>query len=153
LENGCWEWQGSRVGVKKGKEAKIGTGHGNFHFEGRNVYAHRFAWEALGGNAPADIKCVCHKCDNPKCVNPEHMFLGSKAENNHDMKAKGRSKGAVGVANKLSKLNDDKVRLIRQLWEMSPPSRPTHAELAEMFHVDRSVICEVINRKIWKHVV
>ena len=78
-ENGCLEYQGAR----------LSTGYGYIKKDGRMRLAHRVVWELENGPIPQDI-FVLHKCDNPPCCNPDHLFLGDQTANLHDMTAKGR---------------------------------------------------------------
>ena len=78
-ENGCWNWT-------KGLTQR---GYGKLSFAGKDVTAHRISWLKYKGPIP-DGMLVCHHCDNCKCVNPDHLFIGNSMENNHDMMRKGR---------------------------------------------------------------
>lgn len=79
----CWTWTAARLPF----------GYGEFRLDGRPVRAHRLAWEWEHGPIPPGL-CVLHRCDRPECVRPSHLWLGTKAENTADMKAKGRGRFA-----------------------------------------------------------
>ena len=130
----CWEWMASRNEHGYGKFAKSGSW----------VFAHRFAFELLVGPIP-DGKCVCHKCDNPACVNPEHLFLGSHAENMRDMAQKGRAISRPGERNPRAILDEDAVRLIRQ-------SELSSRELGSVFGVKPVTIYKARRGENWKSV-
>lgn len=77
---GCWEWQGARHP----------HGYGQVRIAGICVFAHRYSWQLANGPIPGGLN-VCHHCDNPKCVRPDHLFLGTQRDNLQDMAGKGRA--------------------------------------------------------------
>lgn len=128
--NTCWSWTGytSRAG------------YGLYH----RTTAHRFAWIATRGTIPTDVN-VCHTCDNRRCVNPDHLFLGSQLENMRDCVDKGRMRR--GERHGQSVLTEHHVRSIRKLYE----GRTRKADLARMFGVSFMTITSIVRRKTWAH--
>lgn len=131
----CWEWLA----------AKLPNGYGGIQVNGAKVGAHRVSYELNIGEIPEGL-CVLHACDNPGCVNPAHLWLGTNADNSADMVAKGRSARLKGEKHGNNKLTGDQVLEIRRLY-------PEHTmkELAAMFGVSGALVCRIVNRKIWKH--
>jgi hypothetical protein len=135
----CWDWT-----------AFIGwDGYGYFRPQHicKTQKAHRISYELTFGKIPDKI-CVLHRCDNRKCVNPNHLFLGTKQDNTSDMRNKGRGWNPVGVEVKCAKLDENKVRVIRDLFR----DGKYQTEIAKLFGVDSSTISTIVNRKSWKHV-
>jgi hypothetical protein len=136
----CWLWLGG----------KAHRGHGRVKWGGRFRPAHRIAYELLVGPVPEGL-CVLHNCpggDNPACVRPSHLWLGSKTDNNRDRDAKGRTAHQKGSAHGLSKLTEDDVRLIRQ----RRADGATLTAIAAEFGVIFQNISLIVNRKAWRHV-
>lgn len=127
----CWLWKGSR----------FWSGYGAFELNGKVQRAHRVAWELTFGSIPDELQ-VLHYCDNPPCVNPEHLWLGTKADNSADMAKKDRV--AYGEAQGSSKLKATEVVRIRKLAG-SMAQRP----LARLFGVNQSQVCRIIQREQW----
>lgn len=96
-EDGCWNWSGSYRGE---------NGYGGFWLAGKTLFAHRYSYSVFNGEIP-DGMSVLHKCDNPRCVNPDHLFIGTIADNVHDMHSKGRAPCQKGSNNPMSKLNEE----------------------------------------------
>lgn len=137
----CWEWTGYRSPL----------GYGRFNLTGtKPVLAHRFAWELQHGPIP-DGLVVCHHCDNPRCVRPDHLFLGTQRDNLLDMGRKGRRRGTFssartsGEANRAAKLTVEEVRRIRDLAPMLP-----HIEIAAMFNICKTHVSKIVRRRTWK---
>lgn len=132
----CWIWAANRTS----------DGYGSFSLRGRQVGAHRVAFVfASGAEIPKGL-CVCHRCDNPACVNPEHLFLGSHAENMRDASRKNRMH--PGERNPISKLNSEIVREMRRRWVGGETARSLAAE----FGVHHSVVQSAVSGKSWAHV-
>jgi hypothetical protein len=147
----CWTWLRGRTH----------DGYGIFKVGTTAIIASRVAWMIARGPVP-DGLVVCHTCDNRLCVNVEHMFVGTRADNNNDRHAKGRSaRGessgpkrhpetiARGVRKALAKLDDDKVRIMRAMRR----NGVTVAEIARTFGVARSAASVAVNGKTWRHVI
>lgn len=111
----------------------------------RMALAHRVAWEQVNGEIPLGM-FVCHTCDNRACINVNHLFLGTHAENMHDMKAKGRS--LRGSKHNLAKLTEEMVMDIRRKLSNGAPGNVMAAE----YGVSNTTISLIKNRKIWTHI-
>lgn len=102
----CWEWQGSRQHY----------GHGLMSVKGKHLKTHRISYELHVGPIPVGL-CVRHKCDNPPCVNPDHLEVGTLADNNRDRDLRGRHVKLENEAHGMHKLTDRQVATIRRLAE------------------------------------
>lgn len=147
----CWLWTGARC---QGK-----WGYGRLDVGGSQVRAHRLSWTLYLGPIP-DGAQVLHSCDNPPCVNPSHLFLGTHADNMADMVAKGRQatgdrngsrlhpeRVARGGRQGASKLNDESVMDIRRLASTGV----AQDVLAAVYQVTRANILAILKRKTWSH--
>lgn len=135
-EDGCWEWTGFLMN----------TGYGGFHsVHGELVLSHRQSWILTNGDIPEGMK-VLHRCDNRKCVNPTHLFLGTDSDNVADMVAKNRQ--ARGETQGHAKLTTAQVLQIRHYYKCGNSQKV----IAQLFDVDKATIGEIVRREIWKHV-
>lgn len=128
----CWGW---KRGVTK-------DGYGVFHFGNSSIRAHRFSYQQHNGSI-GEYECVCHSCDNPRCVNPSHLWLGTRAENNADKEAKGRSvhpKQGFGESNSYASLTTPEVMAARVMTRNGMPQ----SRVASFLGVSAATICMIV---------
>lgn len=141
-ETGCWEWQASKTPL----------GYGQMRFQGTRRLSHRVAWILFRGPIPTDENAyetmgVLHSCDNPACVNPEHLFLGNQQANALDAVSKNRwgKRGMTGESHGRAVVTEEQVRAIRA-------SSASPAELAIQFGLSKGAIQHILKRRSWKHI-
>ena len=135
--DGCWLWTGARCPKGYGS---IGLGG----YKGGHIKAHRLSWQIKNGPIPEGM-CVLHRCDVPSCVNPEHLFLGTVAENNRDRERKGRSAPVQLERHPNTKLTNAQVlEIYRRSHEGS-----ALVVLATEYGVSASVIGEIKQGRSW----
>lgn len=131
---GCWLWTGN----------KFNTGYGCVSRDRTSMLAHRVSWTEANGPIPPDAQ-VCHRCDTPLCVNPEHLFLGTRQDNMDDMVRKNRSQ--FGSAKTCAKLTEETVPEF--LAECARTSVP---KAARKFGLCKSAGYKVVNGESWVRV-
>ena len=126
-------------------------GYSRFSFKGRLELAHRVMYAVWRGLRMSDIKdkVVRHTCDNPPCVHPDHLVVGTQADNVRDMLDRGRGVQPKGSEHGMSKLTEAKVRLIRAEYNGKHGQK---TQLARKYGVNVSQIANVVNRITWRHV-
>ncbi len=134
--SGCWLWDG----------LANSRGYGRIGVNGQDQRAHRVSYEMHCGPIP-DGHMVCHRCDVPACVNPDHLFLGSAADNHSDMRRKGR--GGFGERHGRAKLSEADVITIAA---MLADGSLSHAEIARRHGLSRGRISDIASGKTWRHV-
>ena len=135
-DDGCWEWAGYRDEF----------GYGRLKYAGRSWGAHRLSWTLTHGPIPQGLHML-HRCDNPPCVRPDHLFVGTAKDNIHDAAHKGRWHLPTNSVNP-TRLDADKVRAIRQLAQtgMGNPA------IAARYGVSRRMVYGILAGETWKGV-
>lgn len=135
-DDACWIFTG----------AKYSWGHGVIGSPEGHTGAHRISWIEANGEIPEGLH-VCHRCDNPSCVRPSHLFLGTHQDNMTDMKLKGRAH--LGEAHGIAKLTNEKVLQIRSKYASGNISQKN---LAKEFGVHVMTVNSIVHRRSWKHI-
>lgn len=134
-ETGCWNWTGN-INC---------NGYGRLQYNGNRVLAHRVSYQIYKGTLPAEL-VVCHTCDNPKFVNPKHLFAGTQTDNMGDCSRKRRH--TFGEKTKHAVLTNDDVLTIRKLYDSCQKSQQ---DLADEYGVSRGHIGLITQRKRWTY--
>jgi hypothetical protein len=135
-DNGCWIWVG----------AKSGSGYGKVFFTRKEyILAHRLSYQLFIGEIPKGL-FICHKCDTPACVNPDHLFAGTAADNVADKVSKGRQ--GMGEKIKQSKLKPENIIAIRAEYKSGEMQR----HIAKRHGVHFATNSDIITGKTWKHI-
>ena len=139
----CWTWLGATL--PGWKACLDGLGHGRASYRGKLIPAHRLALILTGISVPKGA-FVCHKCNNPRCVRPDHLYVGDAQSNAKDTLTSGRT--PLGEARPQAKLTDEWVLQIRDLYASGTDTKL----LAEAYGVGRGVVEDVASGKTWKHI-
>lgn len=134
----CWPWTGA-LSTK--------SGYGRICVDGRVVNAHRVAWALTHGPIPEGMD-VLHRCDNPPCVSPDHLFLGTHADNMRDRKQKGRNPNVIGIRNPKARLTEADVLAIR---ERRRNGDHRVEATAEQYGISVANYWAIVYRRSWKH--
>ncbi len=135
----CWVWTAAKT---RGYGAIAGIKSDGV------LQAHRVSYAFTHGKIPLGL-IICHKCDNPPCVNPKHLYAGTDADNMRDSMARGRQRAVHGEQHPHAKLTDSQIIEIRNLTASGMTNRAT----AKLFNVGFSAIARIRERKNWKHVL
>lgn len=142
----CWEWQGAR----------FPSGYGFIHAGAlytsnkRFVKAHRLSWEIHNGPLPPGAN-VLHHCDNPPCVNPAHLYMGTRADNARDrgQRMRGREHRQRGESNRNARLTEADVRAI--IAELQKLPRRSQTSIAAQFGIKQAQVSRIMRRENWTH--
>lgn len=134
MSGDCWVWTGHRTS----------NGYGRITVLGKVRLSHRVSWAVHHGPVSDGMR-VLHRCDNPPCINPAHLFLGTSADNNADMRAKGRDAVLAGERNGRAKLTAQQVREIRAAVLVEDK-----ATVARRFRISRRTVLRIVVGDIWR---
>ena len=134
--NGCKEFLG----------ALRPDGYGQLTMKGKSYSAHRLSWSIENGDIPTGL-CVLHKCDNRKCINPDHLFIGTHKDNSIDMSNKGRGSLKRGEKHPSAKLKEEDVK---EIFNLS--GQLSQREIAKKFNVTQGLIVNILNHRSWRTV-
>ena len=138
--SGCWDWTACTQA----------NGYGRMTFKRKTGYAHRWAFEAFHSPPPPGMD-ICHRCDNRRCVNPDHLFAGTRADNMADAKAKGRTAKGAALGDRTGENGPAKLtwRAVHTIRELSAGGF-THKTIAAAFGVDPSNVQKIVANKTWR---
>jgi hypothetical protein len=135
---GCWLWSA---------HIRPDNGYGSFGMRGRTTSAHRASWIIHFGEIPEGL-FVLHRCDNRRCVRPDHLFLGTNKDNSDDKIAKGRARHAIGEAASKARLTSGQVAEIRAIFTRSAPK---WSAVAKQYGVSSTAVKRIVARETWAH--
>jgi len=139
-DSACWNWLGTKP-----------TGYGGMKINGVVRRAHRVSWELHFGQIPDDL-CVLHRCDNPACVNPDHLYLGTVDDNNRDCRLKGRHgcgrTSKPGESNPRARLNKRNIKKIFALRKR----KLSQQAIADQFGISQAQISRILRKQSWADV-
>lgn len=133
----CWNWMGF----------KNSAGYGRLRVDGRKELAHRVSWSDRNGAIPNGL-CVLHRCDNPACVNPSHLFLGTRTVNNADRHSKGRSGAPHGEKSSFARFRDDQIPYVCALLKAGL----SQSDVARAYGVHKGTISHIARGGTWGHI-
>lgn len=147
---GCWLWTGTVPNPRPTHDyGRVYTSR----YPRRSEMAHRASWRVHRGDIPDGMN-VLHRCDTPRCINPEHLFLGTQDENNKDRARKGRSQTMRGSANTRATINEDTAREIKRRLAVGVSGQPRGwcVRIAKDMGVSVNIVRLISNGRCWSHV-